>query len=140
LIVGEEAKNGSAVTWSHFQNVLAKKVDQFGNRCLEHPDCVMLKKLSQLTDHDVERALRSEFEVETTLKAKGYAVKRIPGFLTDGESQSPQFYSYSNAVFSGENALVGELGVPVFDQAAAFAVRAKPIESEILFAKFYGLS
>lgn len=50
--------------------------------------------------------------MEMELKKKGYEVRRIPGL-----SQNEHIFNYTNSIYSGNSALVPEMGISVWDES-----------------------
>jgi hypothetical protein len=89
------------------------------HRKMPRAELLMLKYFRSLPVHAMVRQIKDEDVLENFFSDQGYRVKKLPGFLNmDNEEEHPQFYTYTNSIFSGNHAIISEFGIPSWDRAA----------------------
>ena len=121
LLGGRKAEELPA-EWPRFVDALVRGAHPDPARALNASEEALIAALGAMRREDLLAQQDQAQELARSLAAKGYAVRTVPGiapmkYESENAGTKWQLFNYTNSIFSGDRAVIPDLGIPALDRA-----------------------
>ncbi len=119
-LMGKRDRASLPAEWDKFCEALVQGAKQDPHSILTAGEKALIKTLQRMSPNDILIQEDQAKEIAKSLAAKGYEVQFVPG-ISQIESKRIDYvweiFNYTNSIFSGNHAIIPDLGIPALDAA-----------------------